>query len=105
MAFWTLNGEVLTAEQGYHEVAPQLVLMAFLHRIVNGGGYIDREYGVRRGRIDLLVRLNGYLDRMGLSTGVLVVFDRRAGAAPITDRTRFGETTSPSGRTITLLRA
>ncbi|WP_067478284.1 hypothetical protein [Nocardia amamiensis] len=28
----------------------------FLHRIVNGGGYIDREYGVGRGRIDLLIR-------------------------------------------------
>jgi hypothetical protein len=40
----------------YHEVAPQLVLMAFLHRIVNGGGYIDREYGLGRGRTDLLIR-------------------------------------------------
>lgn len=30
--------------------------MGFLHRIVNGGGYIDREYGVGRGRIDILVR-------------------------------------------------
>jgi hypothetical protein len=24
--------------------------------VVNGGGYVDREYGVGRGRIDLLVR-------------------------------------------------
>ncbi|WP_234023782.1 PD-(D/E)XK nuclease domain-containing protein [Sorangium cellulosum] len=40
----------------YPEVAPQLVLMAFLQRVVNGGGFIDREYGVGRGRIDLLVR-------------------------------------------------
>jgi hypothetical protein len=38
------------------EVAPQLVLMAFLQRIVNGGGFVTREYGVGRGRIDLLVR-------------------------------------------------
>jgi hypothetical protein len=30
--------------------------MAFLQRVVNGGGYVDREYGVGRGRIDLLVR-------------------------------------------------
>ncbi len=30
--------------------------MAYLQRTVNGGGYIDREYGVGRGRIDLLVR-------------------------------------------------
>jgi hypothetical protein len=40
----------------YHEVAPQLVLMAFLQRVVNGGGQVEREYGVGRGRIDLLVR-------------------------------------------------
>ena len=33
-----------------------LVLMAFVQRIVNGGGHIDREYGVGRGRVDLLVR-------------------------------------------------
>jgi hypothetical protein len=38
------------------KLAPQLVLMAFLQRIVNGGGYVDREYGIGRGRIDLLVR-------------------------------------------------
>lgn len=55
-AFWREHGEVLTAGLSYHEVAPQLVLMAFLHRVVNGGGYVDREYGVGRGRIDLLVR-------------------------------------------------
>ncbi len=54
--FWILNGDVLTGTMPYHEVAPQLVLMAFLQRVVNGGGYIEREYGVGRGRIDLLVR-------------------------------------------------
>ena len=32
------------------------VPMAWLQRIVNGGGYVDREYGVGRGRIDLLLR-------------------------------------------------
>ncbi len=54
--FWREHGEVLAAEMTYHEVAPQLVLMAFLQRVVNGGGHVDREYGVGRGRIDLLVR-------------------------------------------------
>jgi hypothetical protein len=56
LAFWREHGEVLSTRLAYHEVAPQLVLMAFLQRIVNGGGYVDREYGVGRGRIDLLVR-------------------------------------------------
>jgi hypothetical protein len=55
-AFWKEHGEVLESGIGYHEVAPQLVLMAFLQRIVNSGGYVDREYGVGRGRIDLCVR-------------------------------------------------
>ncbi|KYG09715.1 AAA family ATPase [Sorangium cellulosum] len=55
-AFWSEHGEILSAGVPYPEVAPQLVLMAFLQRVVNGGGTIDREYGVGRGRIDLLVR-------------------------------------------------
>ena len=54
--FWREHGEILTGTMTYHEVAPQLVLMAFLQNIVNGNGFIDREYGVGRGRIDLLVR-------------------------------------------------
>ncbi len=55
-AFWREHGDVLAAGLPYHEVAPQLVLMAYLQRVVNGGGHIDREYGLGRGRIDLLVR-------------------------------------------------
>lgn len=33
-----------------------MLLQAFLQRIVNGGGYIDREYGLGRKRTDLLIR-------------------------------------------------
>ena len=54
--FWREHGNVLTRRDAYHEAAPQLVLMGFFHRIVNGGGYVAREYGVGRGRIDLHVR-------------------------------------------------
>ncbi len=54
--FWREHGDVLASGLPYPEVAPQLVLMAWLHRIVNGGGLIDREVGVGRKRIDLLVR-------------------------------------------------
>ena len=39
----------------YPEAAPQLILQAYLQRIVNGGGRIEREYGLGRGRTDLLV--------------------------------------------------
>ncbi len=55
-AFWKEHGELLAGGMTYHEVAPQLVLMAYLQRVVNGGGIIDREYGVGRGRIDLCIR-------------------------------------------------
>jgi hypothetical protein len=56
VVFWKAHGEVLAENMSYHEVAPQLVLMAFLQRVVNGGGHVDREYGVGKGRMDLLVR-------------------------------------------------
>ena len=39
----------------YHEAGPQLLLQAHLQRIVNGGGRIEREYALGRGRIDLLI--------------------------------------------------
>jgi hypothetical protein len=40
----------------YKEAGFQLLLQAFLQRIVNGGGSIEREYALGRGRVDLLVR-------------------------------------------------
>lgn len=43
--FWREHGEVLAVGLSYHEVAPQLVLLAFLQRVINGGGFVDREYG------------------------------------------------------------
>ena len=39
----------------YREAGPQLILQAYLQRVVNGGGRIEREYGLGRGRTDLLV--------------------------------------------------
>ena len=39
----------------YREAGPQLLLQAYLQRIVNGGGRIEREYGLGRGATDLLV--------------------------------------------------
>jgi len=37
------------------EAGAQLLLQAFLQRVVNSGGRIEREYGLGRGRTDLLV--------------------------------------------------
>lgn len=139
-AFWREHGEVLAGGLPYHEVAPQLVLMAFLQRVVNGGGYIDREYGIGRGRIDLLVRwplveqgraqawqrealelkvwrsrekdplpkglsqLDGYLARLGLDQGTLVLFDRRKDAVSPEGDAQLEEVALPSGRKATVLR-
>jgi hypothetical protein len=139
--FWRQHGEILVQREGYHEAACQLVLMGFLHRLVNGGGYIDREYGAGRGRIDLCIRwpytdatgnrtaqrealelkvwrprqsdplpegleqLDGYLERLGLDNGTLVIFDRRPTAPPWDKRTTFDTATTSQGRQVTLLRA
>jgi hypothetical protein len=54
--FWLENGEFMTANETYHEAAAQLIFMGFLQRIVNGGGFIDREYAVGSGRTDILIR-------------------------------------------------
>ena len=58
-AFATFYGEHaehwLGRFEDYREAAPQLILQAYLQRIVNGGGRIEREYGLGRGRTDILV--------------------------------------------------
>ncbi len=61
--FFRQNADAWIERFDYKEAGPQLLLQAFLQRIVNDGGYIDREYGLGRGRTDLLIRKplgNGY---------------------------------------------
>jgi hypothetical protein len=132
LAFWRQHGQPLLGSAPYHEIAPHLVLMAFLHRVVNGGGTLEREYAIGRGRMDLCLRygavtlgielkvwrdgesdplnegleqLDGYLAGLGLDTGWLVIFDRRTGQPPIRERTTSAEQSSPQGRRITVIRA
>lgn len=132
LALWRQHGDALRRSAPYHEVAAQFVLMAFLHRVVNGGGTIEREYAIGRGRMDLCLRLgdvtlamelktwregrpdplpaglaqlDGYLDGLGLPTGWLVIFDERPGAAPYAVRTRREPARSPAGRELTVIHA
>lgn len=132
IAFWRQHGEPLLTAAPYHEIAPHLVLMAFLHRVANGGGSIEREYAIGSGRMDLLVRyhgraialelkvwrdqepdplaqglvqLDGYLAGLGLDSGWLVIFDRRSNTARLADRTASSTATSPGARRITVIRA
>jgi hypothetical protein len=53
--FFREHSESWVERFDYKEAGPQLLLQAFLHRIVNSGGRIEREYGLGRGRTDLLV--------------------------------------------------
>jgi hypothetical protein len=48
LEFWRQHGHVMLGTTSYHEVAAQLVLKAFLHRVINGGGSIEREYAIGR---------------------------------------------------------
>ena len=132
LALWRQHGDALRQTAPYHEIAAQLVLMAFLHRVINGGGTIEREYAIGRGRMDLCLRLgavtvamelkvwredrvdplasglaqlDGYLDGLGLPTGWLVIFDERPAAGPAATRTRRDVAHSPTGRELTVIYA
>lgn len=56
LSFWKRHGQPLLKSAPYHEIAPHLVLMAYLHRVVNGHGIIDREYAIGSRRMDLYLR-------------------------------------------------
>ncbi|MCX6699228.1 MAG: ATP-binding protein, partial [Methanomicrobiales archaeon] len=53
--FFRENSEIWMERFAYKEAGPQLLLQAFLQRIINGGGRIDREYGLGRTRTDLFI--------------------------------------------------
>ncbi len=100
--FWRKDGHLAAEGFSYREAGPHLMLMAFLQRIVNGGGRVEREYGLGRGALDLMIawketrhaievklrrdteteaealkQIARYLDRAGLGEGWLVMFDLR----------------------------
>ena len=101
--FWREDGHLAAEGFGYREAGPHLMLMAFLQRVVNGGGRVEREYGLGRGALDLIIEWRGtrhaiemklrrdtqteeraleqvtcYLDQAGLEEGWLVMFDLRS---------------------------
>jgi AAA+ ATPase superfamily predicted ATPase len=98
--FYREHSESWLDKFSYHESGKQLLLMAFLQRIVNGGGSIAREMAVGRGRTDLTIDFKGdrfvlelkikrsntnmeraykqlfhYLDQLNLHHGYLVLFE------------------------------
>ena len=63
--FFRQNSEHWVQRAQYTEAGPQLVLQAFLHRVVNGRGRIEREYALGSRRVDLLVVWPGEQRRAG----------------------------------------
>ena len=53
--FFREHSEHWVKRFAYREAGPQLLLQAFLQRIVNSGGRIEREYGLGKMRTDLLI--------------------------------------------------
>ena len=99
--FWRENADEASVPFQYREAYPQLVLQAFLQRVINGGGEIIREMALGKKAMDLGVlfrgakyaveckkvsfyershekaydQVCGYMDRLGVDEGWLVVFD------------------------------
>ncbi|MBF0450697.1 MAG: AAA-like domain-containing protein [Candidatus Magnetomorum sp.] len=99
--FYKQHSEMITARKTYTEAAHHLFFMAWLQRIVNSGGMIDREYAAGLKRLDLCVNFAGerfafelklssqsalddgkkqlvnYLNRLELNCGYLIIFNRK----------------------------
>ncbi|MDR2286705.1 MAG: AAA-like domain-containing protein, partial [Prevotellaceae bacterium] len=56
--FWHLNSGIWLDKCDYPEAGPLLVMMAFLQRVINGGGDIIRDMASGNGRLDLLMTHN-----------------------------------------------
>jgi hypothetical protein len=100
--FYRENSADWLSDCRYKESGPHLLLMAFLQRVINGGGRIHREYALGRKRLDLLLiwqkqkivielkvykdqktlpdgllQTAEYMDIAGALEGYLVIFDKR----------------------------
>jgi len=53
--FYRQHSEIWIERNIYKESAPHIIMMAFLQRIINGGGKIHREYAFGRRRLDIFI--------------------------------------------------
>jgi hypothetical protein len=99
--FWRENSAMWVKRYDYQEAAPHLILMAFLQRVINGGGTITREMALGSERLDIcleyenqkypielkirygkkyvakgLEKTANYIDLCGAKEGWLAVFNR-----------------------------
>jgi len=84
--FFRENADAWIERFDYKEAGPQLLMQAFLQRIVNGGGRITREYGLGRKRTDLLIEwpLDPVHDMHGPLQRVVIELKLRRGALETT---------------------
>jgi hypothetical protein len=54
--FYLENGEAWAGRMAYREAGPLLLMQAFLQRVVNGRGRVEREYALGTRRTDLYLR-------------------------------------------------
>jgi len=102
--FYRENSAIWLEKFAYKESGPHLFMMAFLQRIINGGGKIHREYALGTDRVDLLItwktqrivielkvwrnktktldrgleQTAKYMDTSNATEGHLVIFDKQA---------------------------
>jgi hypothetical protein len=125
--FWHANSDIWLGKfDEYPEAAPHLVMMAFLQRVVNGGGQIIREMASGTGRLDLCLiyedrkypielkirygdkymeegveQTARYMDLHCCNEGWLVAFDRRP-TVKWEDKLYFKKETL-NGKTVTVV--
>ncbi|MDR1217215.1 MAG: AAA-like domain-containing protein [Oscillospiraceae bacterium] len=124
--FWRENSDIWLGRFDYKEAAPHLILMAFLQRVINGGGQLVREMAAGRGRLDLCIVYKGekypielklrrgdrtraqgveqtlrYMDVYGAREGWLAIFDRDTGAG--WDEKLYMEKETVGAKTVTVV--
>ena len=131
LQWWRENADVLIQDiPEYPEAIPHLAFMAFLQRVINGGGTVQREYAAGRGALDLLVHFGderfvvelkrvrardsrdtvrekairqtlAYLDRVGEDEAWILLFDQQ----PTWTQRLWTEDVQRDGRTLHLFGA
>lgn len=101
VTFYRENSAIWLERFDYKEAGPHLLIMAFLQRVINGGGSLQREYALGTRRVDILLKwlqqiivielkihydarslseglqqTADYMDSSGAHEGHLIIFDR-----------------------------
>lgn len=132
VGFWRHHGEALLASTASPEIAPYMVMTAFLDRVASGGGTLERTYGIGRGRMDLCLRygpvvlgltlkvwreggvdplaqgleqLEDHLAGLEARVGWLVLFDQRNEISPVKERISVTRQETSTGRAAVVLLA